>query len=109
MESKLMHHTLKTWTEPFEFVWDGRKPYEIRNDDRNFQVGDIVKLAEWDKDAEEFTDRFIEGPITYLTRGPDWGIPKGLVVFAFERRRWGSCGRGGHFADDGDYVCTQFT
>lgn len=100
-----MHHTLKTWVEPFEFVWDGRKTYEIRSeDDRTFNVDDIVKLAEWDRDREEFTERFIEGPILYLTRGPDWGIPKGLVIFSFERKLWGSSnGKHGYFALDGDY------
>lgn len=94
-----MHHTLKTWVEPFEFVWDGRKTYEIRKeDDRTFNVDDIVKLAEWDRHLEEFTGRYIEGPITYLTRGPDWGIPEGMVVFAFERKLWGSLnGKSGYF------------
>jgi hypothetical protein len=104
MEGKIMHHTLKTWTEPFEFVWDGRKTYEIRKNDRDFNVGDIVKLAEWDREKEEFTGRYIRGPITYPTSGA-WGIPDELIVFSFDRRSWGSSnGKHGYFALDGDYV-----
>ena len=101
-----MHHTLKTWVEPFEFVWDGRKTYEIRKNDRDFNVGDIVKLAEWDRDKEEFTGRYIEGPITLLTSG-DWGIPDELIIFSFERKLWGSPRRRGHFTDNGDHVCDE--
>ena len=39
-------HNLKTDKEVFELSWDGRKPFEIRFDDRDFQVGDELVLFE---------------------------------------------------------------
>lgn len=41
-------HDLKTWPEYFGPVWDLRKTFEIRYDDRAFQPGDTVVLREFD-------------------------------------------------------------
>ncbi|HBD0694848.1 TPA: DUF3850 domain-containing protein, partial [Enterococcus faecalis] len=39
-------HTLKIETEFFKAVKERRKTFEIRKNDRNFQVGDILILEE---------------------------------------------------------------
>jgi hypothetical protein len=39
-------HNLKTDREVFELSWKGRKPFEIRFDDRCFLVGDELVLFE---------------------------------------------------------------
>lgn len=41
-----MIHWLKTDPPYFEEVWQGRKPFEVRYNDRNYQVDDILILAE---------------------------------------------------------------
>jgi hypothetical protein len=41
-------HELRAWPNYFEPMWDGRKTFEIRYDDRGFQRGDHVLLREWD-------------------------------------------------------------
>ena len=51
-----MIHRLKTYPEFYQAVIDGRKPFEIRFNDRNFMPGDNVILNEW-KDGE-YTGRF---------------------------------------------------
>jgi Domain of unknown function (DUF3850) len=42
-----MKHTLKTWPEFFGPINDGTKTFEIRANDRNFQVGDELRLREF--------------------------------------------------------------
>lgn len=42
-----MKHELKTLTQFFPFVKRGEKNFEIRVNDRNYQVGDTLRLREW--------------------------------------------------------------
>lgn len=57
------------------------KTFEIRNNDRNFQVGDRIDLLEWNPDTKEYTGREVEGRITYIT---NFAQKEGFVVFQFE-------------------------
>lgn len=45
----MTRHTVKTWPTFFEPVWDGRKTFEIRLNDRGYQAGDTVVLREWSR------------------------------------------------------------
>lgn len=73
-------HVLKAHPLPFEAVWDGRKPYEIRVDDRHFQAGDVLVLKLYDPDSKTYGAREIEADVTYKTRGGEWGLPAHLCV-----------------------------
>lgn len=48
-----MIHNLKCESQYFRAVKRGDKTFEIRKDDRNFQVGDIINLQEWDTHPDE--------------------------------------------------------
>jgi len=70
-------HELKTWPEFFREVVEGRKPFEVREDDRGYAVGDRLVLIEWDP-AEpspfEKTGRKVEKIVTYKMPGGRFGI-----------------------------------
>lgn len=73
-------HELKTWPEPFHAVVSHLKRYEIRANDRDFQVGDILYLREYDPHTKEYTGRTTSRIIGYITHGGNWGLPDNLCV-----------------------------
>lgn len=72
-------HELKTWPELFEAVVhpdpDQRKTVEIRKEDRNFEVGDLLILMEYDPNRLDYTDRVAARKITHILRGEIWLQP----------------------------------
>lgn len=62
-------HYLKTAPEFFEKCWKREKNFEVRNNDRNFKVGDIVCLREYDIKKELYTGRRLMTKITYVLKG----------------------------------------
>ena len=89
----MREHILKTWPEPFEAIIEGKKTFEFRKDDREFEVGDTLVLKEWELDASinepldyfYFTGREHRCFVTYLLRGPAFGIPVGYVIMSIDR------------------------
>ena len=85
-------HDLKTWPEPFDAIATGRKLHEIRKADRSFAVGDTLRLREWTPDWDgggAYTGRIATAWVTYITRGPEWGVPEGMVVMSIDVREVG--------------------
>lgn len=76
-----MEHKLKIKQEYFEPVIQGKKRFEIRKNDRNFKVGDIVVLEEIDENNIYTGDSF-KTRITFLT---DYQQKDGYVVFGISR------------------------
>lgn len=75
-----MVHELKTHPEPFCAVWDGRKTYEIRKNDRGFVTGDLLWLNEWDPETQCYSGRAVLFEVLYMTSGGYWGLPAELCV-----------------------------
>jgi hypothetical protein len=61
-------HNLKSWRHLFVPMFSGEKKFDLRNDDRNFQVGDMVLLQEYDGLMREYTGRELLATIAYITR-----------------------------------------
>lgn len=61
-----MTHELKTWPESFQPVYKNQKNFEIRLNDRNYQVGDKVALLEYNPKTEQYTGRKCYRQITYI-------------------------------------------
>ena len=84
-------HPLKVWPIYFNAVRSGEKTFEIRENDRNFQRGDILHLREWDPDAakvvqhggqsQPYTGRDCYMRVTYVTT---FSQKDGFVVMAIE-------------------------
>ena len=75
-----MNHRLKTWPEPFAAVRSGDKPFEIRQYDRPFAVGDTLELIEYIPGEQRETGHVLRVRVTYFAAGPSWGLPEGLCV-----------------------------
>jgi hypothetical protein len=76
-------HELKCWPEYFADIASGRKNFEIRLNDRNFQVGDCLTLREWNPATSEYTGKTTRRWITYITSFPD-GLRDGYVCMELE-------------------------
>lgn len=72
-------HYKKCFKHFFYEVWNENKKFEIRYDDCNYCVGDILVLVEWDSVKEECTGRVSAHDITYLT---DFKQLPGYVVLS---------------------------
>ncbi|UOE78430.1 DUF3850 domain-containing protein (plasmid) [Parageobacillus thermoglucosidasius] len=77
-----MKHRLKTWPEYFEAVLSGKKTFEIRKNDRDFRVNDLLLLQEYNPKTEEYTGREVLVEVTYIT---DFGQPDNQVVMSIAR------------------------
>lgn len=51
-----MIHELKIWPQYYARVADGSKTFEVRDNDRDFQLGDTVILHEYDPERLNPTD-----------------------------------------------------
>lgn len=80
MEEKL--HELKIYPKYFDSILDGKKKFEIRKNDRGFQVGDNVLIREWDN--IKYSGRTIYAKITYLLDDKFIGLETGYVAFGIE-------------------------
>ena len=63
-----VEHTLKCWPRLFDAVSTGAKTHDLRRaDDREFRVGDIMLMREFDPSTKTFTGRNLKVVITYIT------------------------------------------
>jgi len=87
-------HELKTDSQVFDAVLEGRKTFEIRKDGRGFSVGDLLKLRRTLRTGEEMKKGFpleYVGPplyvyVTYILRGPIYGLADGWVIMGIKPR-----------------------
>lgn len=76
-------HNLKIWQQRFDAVRNGTKTFDIRKDDRGFNVGDTVVLEEFRHGVGEYTGRKLSRVIRYIARGDDaesCGLKPGYCV-----------------------------
>lgn len=87
-------HELKSAAGHFNDIWSSRRTFEVRKNDREYAVNDVLRLMEIDADGA-FTGRECLMLVLTLMRGsgwaldpvrsdPDTGIAKGWVVMSLK-------------------------
>lgn len=97
-------HELKTVPPYFQEVLDGKKPFEIRKNDRDFKVGDTLRLREYrpvDSLSVEtgYTGRELDAEVTYVLQSEVFGLKDGYCVLGIKRPLFVPEG-GGHYHSD---------
>lgn len=83
-------HYLKTNAEYFDAVKSGEKTFELRINDRNFQIGDLLILMRTDPGAcAQKYDDIIPGErllktISYIFDGGKFGLEKGYCILGLK-------------------------
>lgn len=80
----MKEHILKCVRVPFEKKWEGKKPWEWRKNDRDFQEGDYLIEREYDPATDAYSGREILEKVTFLLHGGEFGIPEGYVIMTTE-------------------------
>lgn len=89
-----MLHELKILPKYYDAVINGMKTFEIRKNDRNYSVGDTLRLREFDKDDiyhskwathSEYTGKECFAVITYIFNLKDFlSIDEDYVVIGIK-------------------------
>lgn len=76
-----MIHELKLYLDFFEEVISGEKSFEIRKNDRQFRVGDMLALNEYD--GNRYTGRSCLVYVDYIMNSPEY-VKEGMVVMSIK-------------------------
>lgn len=60
-------HELKSWVGLFEPLFNGSKTHDIRVLDREYKIGDICWVREFEPITRKYTGRSLYYQITYIT------------------------------------------
>ena len=93
MSEKPDIHELKTDSKVYWDVVQGGKNFEIRKNDRDFKVNDILVLRETENTGSEmksgaslkYTGFKSNVKVKYILQGPIYGLKDGWVIMAIER------------------------
>jgi hypothetical protein len=76
-------HTLKTERLCWKDIYDGKKSFEYRKNDRNYKIGDTLLLMAYYPETDS-TGAEIHAEITYILYGGKFGIPDDYCIMQFK-------------------------
>ncbi|GGL48132.1 DUF3850 domain-containing protein [Caulobacter rhizosphaerae] len=76
-------HELKCWPAHFAAIRRGDKRFELRKNDREFAIGDLVVLREFSPADTTYTGQTEERMITFLLSEEEFGVVHGFVAIGF--------------------------
>lgn len=78
------HHYLKCETEYYQAIEEGIKTFEIRINDRDYELYDMIYFREIVNEVE--TGRETEGyEIKYILYGGKYGLDKDYCIFCWDK------------------------
>jgi len=89
-----MVHELKSDNAVFQAAVRGVKNFEIRKNDRNFEVGDLLLLRETAYTGQQmaeqgmpvrYTGEMLLLKVLYILHGPAYGLAEGLCIMSTEK------------------------
>lgn len=80
-------HELKTVNPHFQDLIDDKKTFELRLNDRDYQVNDILILKEYDYITDTYSNRYVKAVVTHILSYVDFpeGIKEGYVIMSVKR------------------------
>jgi ParB family chromosome partitioning protein len=75
-------HNLKLDPVIFDEVLAGRKTFEYRINDRDYQPGDLIHLEEFDRATQKYSGRALTFDAGFILYGPDYGLPAGTCIIS---------------------------
>ena len=78
----MTEHRLKTWPMFYDRIISGEKTFEVRRKDRDFKVGDILILQEWNPENQSYTTREFKVKVKYILEGYNLGIRVDFCVMS---------------------------
>lgn len=80
-----MDHTLKTINPYFNEVWCGTKKFELRKNDRKYEVGQKIMLLEYDPETDYYSGRNITAIIEYiLENATEFGLMEDYCILGLD-------------------------
>ncbi len=83
-----MKHQLKTWPEQYAYIEAGQKTFELRKNDRDFNVGDTLELREYVPETAHYTGKSCIRVVTHILEGSPqlelWGLHKDFVILSIK-------------------------
>jgi len=91
----MIDHQLKTDPDVYDDTWRGVKTFEIRKDDRGYEVGDMLQLRRTLHTGDEmrngkplvYTGETCCVKVLHILRGPCYGLADGWAIMSVQLAR----------------------
>lgn len=86
-----VHHVVKSWPFSLSEVRAGIKTFEVRLDDRGYEVGHVLRLEGWLQYPGRYDGKWELVKVLHMARDgerdykPQMEIPKGWVIMSIHR------------------------
>jgi len=84
MEDTYRTHELKTWPVFYQAIVNGSKTFEVRKNDRDFQINDILLLREYDPETQQYTGLSIKKKVSYILGDNPFFQINGVIIMGLQ-------------------------